>query len=192
MTNEKQEEFAAVVDSLHNALLGNSMKENEVWIRETINKYKPDCLSNPDNFNVLINFSLTELADLMFQTLYGNGFIGNFSEENQPKVESLFLQFDFIEKHLDKLIVQENTWICSHDKLVFLTSAYLKELQGKEIIWNTKNYWVPDAGTKEQWFEFIEGIIDLATAKDLGERAVIAKKAIEEAYSTKREEEANG
>lgn len=180
---EKTDKMKEVINALHGAILAEQEEKHSDWVLKTIETYGPNTLADPDKFNVLVNFSMNEMTDLLFQTMLHNNFIVDATNDiNRSRLETIYLHFDFFERHLDDFICKQNGWVCSHDRLRYVIGTYIHFLQGKSVIWTERHFSVPSAGTSEQWIEFVDGLVDLFNAQDLGEKAQAAKKVLEEEY----------
>lgn len=184
MSDKFTEQIKTVAESMYQGIVQKDMQNNMDWILEKVEKHTPEKLSTLSRFEIYINSKSTTQNQSMFEYLYQNGFIKNALEkQGKDKIQFIFLKYSFIKHQLGSFIRETSGFSCSQDKLSFILNAYVSELAGIQSDWDNTKYWVPSAGSKEQWFELVESIRDLFYAIDYGERRLQAMKAIATEFS---------
>lgn len=179
-----QQDIVNLLNNMAQGIENKRIADNIDWAREIVEKYQPESLSNVGTFDLRVNRTLEDKSRTVFDILYAQGIIGEVvSSKNKTLLTLLFMNYNLIKRHLGKFIRDVNGFSCSQDKVSFILQSFIAELQGKEVEWDATKFWVPNAGTKEQWHSLVEENLNLIYAMDYGERRLEIINEIKEAYA---------
>lgn len=117
---------------------------------------------DPEDYNVLIDFNLFKIERASLKS-----YLESLGKTVNEKVLFVYQNYDFINNHLGSGLINELYGsCCSIDVSRWLIGKYLKHQYGEiscEAITREQRYayWVPKAGTMEEWFAHIDGIYTL-------------------------------
>lgn len=91
--------------------------------------------------------------------------------------KTVFVNFRNFEAHVRSLVTVFDGSGCCSDKSGQVVGQYLKFLRtGEKAEWNPDNYWIPNFGTQDQWFDYMGSLCHLEHGSP--ERYFLAYKAL--------------
>ena len=121
-------------------------------------------LDNANEFSALVTHPINEILSHLIMSVNPN----LPSEERADDLQFLYLQYDFLKYHLDRIMVQKEGSPCSSDKvywLLYVYKLYLSTETVPDMTIDKKTYWKPHFGTGKQWMSFIESLEGLYYGK---------------------------
>jgi hypothetical protein len=77
-------------------------------------------------------------------------------------VVGIFTDWNLYDQIITKICKDLYGYACNADKSRYVLKSYIRSKTTEDIIdWNQDNYWIPNTGTKELWFELTEAITRL-------------------------------
>ena len=155
--------------------LENTLSECITSLLESINKengekYNKDYAAYFKNINLEkmsewemflyeLNIPIEQFIRMYFASKY------SITGKNLDILVFMYQRHTFVSSNVEKLVDLSRG--CCADKTSFIINAYIQYLIGKDVeVFNTRKsdkhqYWEPDFGSKEQWFEFMEALFYL-------------------------------
>lgn len=156
-------------DKVINSLFESFEKEGDEKGRLVLNTLKehmdiPDFdRENIEEFNIFINNNLKKVLSVLIKDIYKE------SELNRniiSKLQFIYLQYDFLDKNIRKLINQKDGFTCCADKTYFIIKMYKKYLITNTIPEfdeekDKNSYSIPKFGSYKEWINFCNGLYEL-------------------------------
>lgn len=184
MTEKKpvtKEAMSAVLDGMFNAIKKQEVDTHGDTVDALIAEHSYLDIHKPEHFALLISNTLSAQEDLLFDKA-----IAADKLPTDPKAlhqfKFIYTHYNFIDRHLKKVVYAKEGHACSTDKTRYLIDSYLQYVATGDLPVRAaeKHYWEPAAGTYQQWMDFIGGMYGLYYG-DL-KPYVLAQLAILEAY----------
>lgn len=144
-----------ILDSLVLSVENETKKQYNDTIEGIINcGYK---IENPETFNILINFQIKQVLKQVV-----NGLNPELEKENLWKLQFLYLNYGFIERHVREVIIIKEGSTCCADKSRWVLERYFQSIVDDNVEDDREGlYYHPQFGSLEDWLEFCEGICSL-------------------------------
>ena len=174
----ENQEIKDALGSLFSAFQKESDTENAEWIETILTKYAHLDLSNPEDFSLATSLTLDKQLDLLARVVLQSTILDRTTKH---RLQFVYTQYDFMVRHLKKIIYAYEGNVCSTDKTRWLINAYVQFLKtGNTIVITKQKYYHPKAGEVSQWFHFMSQMYSLYYG-DVEEYSE-AKKVLVESY----------
>lgn len=122
---------------------------------------------NPEIFDVMFMYSLRTMLEQVADNLHKKPVI-----KDTYKANFIFLHYDFMESHIEKLIqIKTHTTCCIADKTRYIIKQFLNyAITGDDVVFqepSTKNYHVPTFGTASEWITYCDSLYYLYHGKTM-------------------------
>lgn len=207
VTSEKMEE---VIQKVGQALRLEAEVEHAETCAQYIEKSGKQLL-DPESFNAMVSFDLEAMQELLvLNLLHGEQIVKelHYTDEQLYQLAFLYMNYEYMENHLDKLFEKYEGVPFSTDKTRYVLRLYRNQIVTgyPQAFSKDKTFWVPKMGSAEIWLAFTKSLPGLhggdadeylrtreALVKELEEALRAKKKAqhellVSSPYFTKQEE----
>lgn len=171
MSKNPEAHIKKALDSLYNAIQSDYEEKYADWLKNTFKEYEHLNIKNPEEYSLLKSITLDEQAYLLAQEATSHLEI---DEKKRHKILFVYLLYDFIERHLEKFIMEHEGVIYSTDKTRWLINTYVEYLvYGKVPVIDREEFWHPMNLEIMDWINWIDSMSELYYGD---EKAYIATK----------------
>lgn len=122
-------------------------------------------VKNMDDFKRAENFYLFHAYPLEKMLKRAVVIAKNLTGKESGEITCVYLHHDFFNAHLRQIFVELEGNSCCADKSKTVIQRFVNyKITGELMEWdntNPKNFGLPKTGTQEDWYEFMEALIDL-------------------------------
>ncbi|MEJ1517893.1 hypothetical protein R3O67_32495 [Bacillus cereus] len=158
-----KEQLEQTINALSDAFRKESEQKYAAWAESIVKEYHYLDIQKPEEFSLLLSQTLDEQADLLVRIALSHI---DMDSKKKHKLEFIYLQYQFIERHLESIILPFEGHGCSTDKTRWLIDTYVKYLiSGNLPTVEEKKYWHPKRGEVCDWVEWIDSMYNLYYGK---------------------------
>ncbi|MCU7667818.1 hypothetical protein [Bacillus thuringiensis] len=179
-----KEKLAQTINALSDAFQIESEQKYAAWAESIVKEYDFLDIQKPEEFSLLLSQTLDEQADLLVHIALSHI---DMDSKKKHKIEFTYLQYQFIERHLESIILPFEGLSCSTDKTRWLIDTYIEYLISSNLpTVEEKKFWHPKHGGVGEWMEWIDSMYDLYYGKF--EQYAVIKHKIMQYYGQKMNE----
>lgn len=160
-----KEQLKETITALADAFQQKDDQKNAAWLQLILTEYAHYDLEDPEKFSLLVSITTDRQIDLLARTVLAGSKLED--QQKQHKLEMVYKEYGFIERHLKSIILAYEGHGCSTDKTRWLLRNYCTYLKTDTIpTIETRSYVHSKYGTPAQWFDYIDAIIHLYYGKE--------------------------
>jgi hypothetical protein len=158
---DNKDNVKEALTDIFSSIISSSENETRINYGEIIKKLRHSGydLHNADTFNVMINFQIEQILGVVASELSP----APYNMENLNKIQFLFLNYDFFETNIEKLITKREGSCCCSDKTGHILEAYHDYLVRGFVseLNEARSFYIFNFGTYQDWLDFCDGLFRL-------------------------------
>lgn len=180
MKKDIKEEIKSVLDRLSNHIEDEEEVKYGELVRQHIVEYDYLDIKSPDDFSLLVANAIESQKEILIRLALEDVLLG---EEKRNQIGFVYSQYQFIENHLDRLIVDYEGPCCSSDKTMWLITSYIEYIKTDKLpTIDSNKYWQPRVEDASLWMNWISSMSNLYFG--ISNEYFTLKNSIEEKYKT--------
>lgn len=180
-----KEELEGVMNALVDGIQKESEEKHGDYVQEILKEYHYLDVKNPEHFNLLLSQTTEQQEELLVAVATDHI---ELAPKEKEKYEFVYLHYDFIERHLETIVLDIEGLACSADKTRWLIDTYLQYMVTGEVpTVEKRNYWHPFNLNIEAWMKWIDSMYQLYYHSDISSYCQSKVKVLE-GYHKKEEE----
>ena len=159
MSEDLKVELKSVMDALFDGIMTEAMAEHHETVKTLVEEHG-DRLLNPEHFRLLVSHKHDEVESVLVKTLMSKIQLDagqQFTRTQSYGIESVYLDYQFFELQIRRIIEDFEGSGCCADKSRYLLKAYISYIKTDVLpdFGNRSDYWIPMFGSPKAWMEVL-------------------------------------